>query len=69
MRVRDRLSRRHQRVLEAVPLARPAPSDSIARTAGLGVVEVRSALDSLAGRGLVVQLPTGWRLADGAAEP
>ena len=68
VRVRDRLNRRQQRVLEAVPLARPAPSDSIARTAGLGVVEVRSALDGLARRGLVDQMPTGWRLADGAAD-
>jgi DNA processing protein len=65
-RPRDRLSRSQQQVLEAVPLRRPAPSDSIARTAGLGLIQVRSALDGLARRGLVEQLPTGWRLADGA---
>jgi DNA processing protein len=47
-----------------VPLARPAGSDSIARTAGLGLLEVSSALDDLARRGLVERLPTGWRLAD-----
>jgi DNA processing protein len=65
-RRRDLLSRRHQRVLEAVPVSQPAPTDSIARTAGLGWVEVRSALHTLLRRELVVQLPTGWRLADGA---
>jgi DNA processing protein len=65
---RDRLTRRQQQVLEAVPLLRPAPSDSIARTAGLGLVHVRSALDGLARRGLVERLPTGWRLAEAADE-
>jgi DNA processing protein len=65
-RPRDRLTRAQQQVIEAVPLVRPAPSDSIARTAGLGVIEVRSALDGLARRGLVEQLPTGWRLAEAA---
>ena len=65
-RRRDRLSRRQQQVLDAVPVSRPAPSDSIARTAGLGLVEVRSALSSLLRRELVVQTPRGWRLADGA---
>jgi DNA processing protein len=66
---RDRLTRRQRQVLEAVPLVRPAPSDSIARTAGLGLVHVRSALDGLCRRGLVEQLPTGWRLAEAADEP
>lgn len=65
---RDRLTRAQQQVIEAVPLARPAPSDSIARTAGLGLIEVRSALDGLARRGLVEQLPTGWRLAEAAGQ-
>jgi DNA processing protein len=65
---RDTLTRRQQQVLEAVPLVRPAPSDSVARTAGLGLVQVRSALDGLARRGLVEQLPTGWRLAEPADE-
>jgi DNA processing protein len=65
---RDRLTRSQQQVLEAVPLVRPAPSDSIARTAGLGLVQVRSALDGLSRRGLVEQLPTGWRLAEGSDE-
>ena len=63
---RDRLTPTQRRVLEAVPLRRPAASDSIARTAGLGVVPVRSALDGLSRRGMVEQLPTGWRLAEDA---
>ena len=46
--------------------SRPAPSDSIARTAGLGLVEVRSGLNSLLRRELVIHTPSGWRLADGA---
>jgi DNA processing protein len=65
-RRRDKLPPRQRQVLEAVPVAGPALSDSIARTAGLGLVEVRSALDSLLRRQLVVQTPRGWRLADGA---
>ena len=65
---RDLVPARQRQVLEAVPLVRPAPSDSIARTAGLGLVETRSALDGLSRRGLVQQLPTGWRLADDADE-
>ncbi len=65
-RRRDELPPRQRQVLEAVPVAGPAPTDSIARTAGLGVMEVRSALTSLLRRELVVQTPRGWRLADGA---
>ncbi len=60
---RDRLTRRQQAVLEGVPLVRAAPTDSIARTAGLGVDEVGSLLAALARCGLVERLPTGWRLA------
>ncbi len=65
---RDRLTRRQQRVLEAVPLVRSAPADSVARTAGLGVAEVDSVLDGLARCGLVERMPTGWRLAEAADE-
>jgi DNA processing protein len=65
---RDWLTRTQQQVLEAVPVARPARSDSIARTAGLGLIQVRSTLDALARRGLVEQLPTGWRLAEAAGQ-
>ncbi|MCD4536022.1 DNA-processing protein DprA [Nocardioides sp. cx-169] len=60
---RDRLSSRHRQVLDAVPVAYGAGTDSVARTAGLGVVEVRSALTYLLGAGLVVQDDAGWRLA------
>jgi DNA processing protein len=66
VRRRDRLTHRQRQVLDAVPVSTPAPSDSIARTAGLGLVEVRSALIALLRRELVVQTPRGWRLADGA---
>ena len=62
-RPRDRLSRREQQVLDAVPLVRPATSDAIARTAGMGLVEVRSTLERLAARSLVLGSSAGWRLA------
>jgi DNA processing protein len=62
-RPRDRLSVRHQQVLDAVPVATGAGADSIARTAGLGLVEVRSALTRLAGHGLIEHTQHGWRLA------
>jgi DNA processing protein len=42
--------------------------DSIARTAGLGLVEVRSALTSLHKRGLVEQTGGGWLLTPAAQE-
>ena len=61
---RDRLTRREQQVLDAVPVVRPAPAESIARTAGLGLVEVGSTLDDLVRCGLAERLPTGWRLAE-----
>ena len=63
---RDRLTRRQQRVLEAVPVVHSAAASSIARTAGLGVAEVGSVLEGLARCGLVEQFPRGWRLAHGA---
>lgn len=62
-RPRDRLPRRDRQVLDAVPLVRPAPSDAIARTAGMGLVEVRSTLERLAARSLVLVSAEGWRLA------
>jgi DNA processing protein len=65
---RDRLTRRQQRVLDAVPLVRPAAVDSIARTAGLGPHDVSSALEELLRGGFTERLPTGWRLAEGATD-
>lgn len=61
--VRDHLSTRHRQVLDAVPVSSAARSDSVARTAGLGVVEVRTALAYLERSGLVELTDTGWRLA------
>jgi DNA processing protein len=65
---RDRLTQRHRQVLDAVPVARGAAADAIARTAGLGLLEVRSALTRLQALGMVEGGGSGWRLA-GAARP
>ena len=67
-RPRDRLSHRDQQVLDAVPVSSGAQADSIARTAGVGLVEVRGALTRLGQRGLVQQTARGWRLAALATE-
>jgi DNA processing protein len=67
-RRRDSVGGRLGRILDAVPLAQPAPVDSIATTAGLGLVEVQSALTRLRQLGLVEQLPRGWRLTPAAQE-
>jgi DNA processing protein len=64
-RSRDELSVRQQQVLDAVPVAVGARSDSIARAAGIGLVEVRKTLGRLAGGGLVEQTADGWRLGEG----
>ncbi len=60
---RDRLSPRQRQVLDAVPVARGARADSIARAAGVGLVEVGSALIKLEEKGLVEVDDGGWRLA------
>jgi DNA processing protein len=65
-RPRDRLNRRHRRVLEAVPVHQPAALTSIAGTAGVGLLEVQSALDYLAERGFVTRTGEGWRLGEAA---
>jgi DNA processing protein len=67
-RPRDALSLRQQQVLDAVPVARAAGTDSIARTAGIGLVEVRSTLGRLATQGLVRSSEAGWVLAPGIDE-
>lgn len=59
---RDRLSVRARQVVDAVPVAAPAPSESVALVAGLGVMEVDRILSGLEAEGLVELLPTGWRL-------
>ncbi len=60
---RDRLSTRQQVVLDAVPVARPAPADAIARAAGVRVVEVAGELERLRAAGLVERVGPRWRLA------
>jgi DNA processing protein len=65
-RRRDHLPPRDQRVLDAVPVARPAHVDSISATAGMALLDVQSALRRLIRDGLVERLPTGWRLTDEA---
>jgi DNA processing protein len=62
-RARDRLTVRQQQVLDAVPVVRAAPDDSIARTAGLALADVRGTLAMLADLGMVRQETGGWRLA------
>lgn len=64
---RDRLTRREAQVLDAVPVHRPAAADAIARTSGIGLVEVGSALLRLRHRDLVVQEEGGWVLTASAA--
>lgn len=59
----DRLTGRHRQVLDAVPVSRAAPTDSIARTAGIGVREVYRALMTLEERGMVRRGTDGWTLA------
>lgn len=61
---RDRLPVRVRQVLDAVPVSRGAPSESIAVVAGLGASEVDDVLRSLEENGFVERMPHGWRLAD-----
>lgn len=63
---RDRLTQRQRQVLDAVPVGRPVAADSIARTAGIGLMEVGSALNRLRDRGLVAATGDGWRLTAAA---
>ena len=64
---RDRLTVVQQQVLDAVPVARPAPTASVARTAGLSATVAHQALEHLSGQGLVEALDEGWRLGAAAA--
>ncbi len=63
---RDRLSLRQRQVLDAVPAANGAAAESIAKVAGLGIVEVRKALGRLAGQSFVEEDGDGWRLGEAA---
>lgn len=62
-RRRDRLSQRDQRVLDSVPVATHVGADSIARSAGIAILEVSSALTRLEQAGLVTGERGLWRLA------
>ena len=61
-RPRDSLTERERRVLDAVPVVQPVDGASIARTAGLAVIDVLGALDRLRAGGLVEQVDEHWRL-------
>jgi DNA processing protein len=67
-RPRDRVTPRDARVLDAVPLASPAPVDSIATTAGMALLDVQAALRRLVRDGLVELSERGWRLTPAANE-
>jgi DNA processing protein len=58
---RDLLEHTEQRVLEAVPLRRPAGAPAIARTAGLAAGTVEATLVRLEDLGWVVRRDEGWR--------
>jgi len=62
-RSRDRLTRRQQQVLDAVPVFQGAPIDSVARAAGVALLEVQTALAGLERAGYVERDEDGWRLA------
>ncbi len=59
---RDRLTRRHRQVLEAVPVRQPAGLDAIAATAGVAVLDTQTALTYLTEHGFVACDGRGWRL-------
>lgn len=63
---RDRLRVRERQVLDAVPVTAGVGADSIAKVAGLGVVEVRKVLERLLQHELVEYDGAGWRLTDAA---
>ncbi|MBO0844586.1 MAG: DNA-processing protein DprA [Nocardioides sp.] len=67
-RPRDKLPRRDARILDAVPLASPAPISSIATTAGVALLDVQAALRRLHRDGLVELSDRGWVLTPAANE-
>jgi DNA processing protein len=62
IRRRDLLGPVVSRVFEAVPVARPAPLDRIAVTAGLRIEAVAPALAALAAAGLAIERDSGWTM-------
>jgi DNA processing protein len=61
-RPRDRLSETDQRVLDAVPVSRPASATRLARAAGLSNSTVRESLQRLTQGGFVARTSNGWLL-------
>jgi DNA processing protein len=62
VRRRDLLGPAVSRVLDAVPVIRPAPVERIARTAGMRLDAVSAALAALAAQDLVGQTTDGWSM-------
>jgi DNA processing protein len=62
VRRRDLLGPAVSRVLDAVPVRRPAPAERIARTAGMRLDAVVAALAALAAHDLVGQTAEGWSM-------
>lgn len=56
----DGLGWRERRVLDAIPVRRPAPLASIAKVAGLGLAEAMAGLGTLDALGLVRRAGDGW---------
>lgn len=66
---RDRLDPLARRVLDAVPVRRPATLDSVARTAGVAPAEAQASLGLLELDGWVESGPGGWRLRRAGRTP
>ena len=64
VRPRDRLAHEELRVLDAVPLMRPATTTAVARTAGLAVTTVGASLERLRAEGWVDRAEGRWRRSE-----
>ncbi|MDT0203268.1 DNA-processing protein DprA [Nocardioides sp. AE5] len=62
-RPRDRLNLRQAQVLDAVPAAQEAPTESIARAAGMSLRSVLALLEELYDLEFVVRGENGWQLS------
>jgi DNA processing protein len=61
----DELSEHERRLLDAVPVRRPAGAPQLAVTAGVALTTALRALEQLQARGLVERADQGWRLSEG----
>ncbi|CAN5261854.1 MAG: DNA-processing protein DprA [Nocardioides sp.] len=59
-RASDRLTKQDRRILDATPVVRPAAAASIARVAGVGLLEAAHTLAQLERAGAVMCRPDGW---------